>query len=251
MSKAIFYFFAILLWVPLFGLLYLSAIHQWSFPKLWGHSLFTFQHWKHIFGSEHQILEALQVSLVLGFFQMSITNIAGFLTSKFIMFHSKASILLSFSYYPFLITPLIFSFLLLYFFMQFNIAGSLFGVALVQFLLFYPFSVLLHASFWSKELKQLLFQATTLGATSYQVLIRLLLPMARPQLILGALICFLLSWFEYAVVHTIGMAKINTLTINTMIYFKEANPHLGAISALFLLLPYLFIILYFPKKSFQ
>lgn len=236
---------AVALLLPLLILLYLSVLRQWAFPALldvpW-----TTQQWTDA-ASAGGLLGSLLLSVGLSGGLAVLATGAGFAVSRQLMAHPRAKRLLSLAYYPYLIAPVILGVMLQYYFIRLGITGTLFGVACAQFLFVFPYAVLFFAAFWTPRVRDLEGQALTLGASRGQVLRQVLLPAARSWLALCAFQCFLLSWFEYGMTQYVGIGKVGTLTVRTMQYIKEANPHLAAVAACMMLLP----LLLFPLLNRQ
>ncbi|MCB0682427.1 MAG: ABC transporter permease subunit, partial [Saprospiraceae bacterium] len=111
-----------------------------------------------------------------------------------------------------------------------------------QVLFVFPYGLLFLSTFWNDRLKQTAFQATTLGASSWQLYRSVLIPMARPWLFICFVQCFLISWFEYGITQLIGVGKVPTLTIRTMQYVREADPHQAALASCLMVLPVLLLL---------
>jgi putative spermidine/putrescine transport system permease protein len=236
---------ALCLLLPLLILLYLSVLRQWAFPALldvpW-----TMQQWTDA-ASAGGLLGSLLLSVALSGSLAVLATAAGFVISRQLMSHPRAKILLSLAYYPYLIAPVILGVMLQYYFIRLGITGTLSGVMLAQFLFVFPYAVLYFAAFWTPRIRDMEGQSLTLGATQGQTFRRVLLPAARSWLALCAFQCFLLSWFEYGMTQYVGIGKVGTLTVRTMQYIKEANPHLAAVAACMMLLP----LLLFPLLNRQ
>lgn len=238
---------AVALLLPLAMLLYLSVLRQWAFPQL-ADVPWTGQQWATAW-SAGGLVGSLGLSLLLSGGLAVVATALGFVVSRQVMAHTRARLLLSLAYYPYLIAPVILGVMLQYYFIRLGISGTLTGVALAQFLFVFPYAVLFFAAFWTPRIRDMEGQALTLGASSRQVLRQVLLPAARPWMAICLFQCFLLSWFEYGMTQYVGIGKVGTLTVRTMQYIKEANPHLAAVAACMMLLP----LLLFPllNRQFQ
>jgi putative spermidine/putrescine transport system permease protein len=240
----------LLIILPIISLLYLSVVRQWEYPLLFNFSL---QHWRSFLTGDDPILSSLLLSIEIALGIASSATIVGFLISRRI---ARAPGLLQMAYYPYLIAPVIFGVMLQYFFIRMNLTGSLWGVILAQMLFIFPYSILLFATFWNDRVSQTIFQASTLGASDIQVIVKIVFPMARPWIILSFIQCFLISWFEFGITQVIGVGKVQTLTIITMRYVQEANPHLAALASLFMVIPVIILLvinrhLFLKRMSFS
>lgn len=171
-----------------------------------------------------------------------LATLFGYFISRQLLFDKNQSRFIQLAFYPYLIAPVILGAMLQFYFVRFNLTGTTLGVFIAQAFFIFPYSVLLLSTFWNDKIRQLAFQAKSLGATDRQVNQQVLFPMARPWILLSLVQCFLISWFEYGITQYIGVGKVETLTIRAMNFVKEANPHQAALSACLMILPVLLIL---------
>ncbi len=228
--------------LPLFAVLYLSLVEYWSFPVLF-RADFTGRWWGDLLQGRNPLLYSLGLSLGLSAGISVLATVFGFLSSRFLLFGRGREAWVRLAFYPYLIAPVVLGFMLQFYFVRMGLTGTLAGVFLAQALFVMPYSVLLLSTFWTEEVRQLAAQAQSLGASSAQVNRTILLPMARPWILLCLVQCFLISWFEYGITQLIGLGKVETLTIQAMNYTREASPHLGALSACLMIFPVLLLLL--------
>ncbi len=236
MKKGVYILMAVLLVLPLVAMVYLSMVSNWGFPKIWNVE-FTFRYWQQAFAGQNGLGHSFALSLMLSFTIATSAAVFGFFISKLLLFDSTRGGLLKLAFYPYLIAPVVFGAMLQFYFIRMGLAGSFAGVLLAQILFVFPYAVLLQSTFWNARIKQIAFQATTIGASGRQLLRGILIPMARPWLAICFVQCFLISWFEYGITELIGVGKVETLTISVMRFVREANPHYAALSACLMVLP--------------
>lgn len=225
---------------PLLTIVYLSLVTAWSYPRLWD-VRWGLEHWEGLASTGLALHRNLLTSLLLAM-SMSLAGAAfGYRISKALLFEKERIGWLQLSLYPYLMAPVVLGSMLQYYFLKWGLMGSFWGVLLAQALFILPFSVLLMASFWTERVRMMAWQAVTLGAGARQLDRQLLLPLARPWLALTMVQCFVVSWFEYGITQVIGLGKVETLTIKTMHFVKEANPHLAALAGCLLLGPLLLL----------
>lgn len=216
-------------------------VSAWSYPQLWS-ARFTTNNWLGLFRADNPLLHSLLLSLSVSVTIAVTATVFGFTVSKQLLFSEKYQKWVRLAFYPYLIAPVVLGSMLQFYFVRLGLTGTLGGVLLAQALFILPYSVLLIATFWSDRVRQLAFQASSLGASSWQVNRTVLLPLARPWLVLCLVQCFLISWFEYGITRVIGVGKVPTLTIQAMHFVKEANPHQGALAACLMILPVLLVL---------
>ena len=181
--------------LPLLTIGYLSVATQWTFPKLW-QGPFTMQYWSGLIQSGNALAASLALSLGVSITIAGSATVFGFVVSKQLAFGAKTRGLLRLAYFPYLIAPVVFGSMLQFYFVRLGLTGSIAGVWLAQVLFVFPYGLLFLSTFWNDRLKQTAFQATTLGASSWQLYRSVLIPMARPWLFICFVQCFLISWFE-------------------------------------------------------
>jgi len=232
-KKSLYLVLVTVLVLPVVVMLYLSVVNQWSFPKIFDVSI-SWRLWADFFSGNTSMLKSVLLSLFLSTIIASTATFFGFFVSQQL---SDRPLFIKLSYFPYLIAPVVFGAMLQFYFTLLGLTGSVWGVLLAQVLFVFPYSVLLFSTFWNESVRQTAFQSTTLGATTWEVFSTVLFPMAQPWLYLCFLQCFLISWYEYGITQLIGIGKVETLPIKTMLFIKEANPHLAALSACIMVFP--------------
>lgn len=237
---------AVTLLFPVAFLLLLSLSVGWVFPEVLPESL-TFNRWLSLLTGNNALFGSLMLSLLIALSVATISTFGGFYTSKQLAYHHKRSLWMRLSYFPFVLSPIIYAALLYYYFIRGGLSGNVIGVILGQILIAYPYSVILFSGFWSDRLQNMEQLVHTLGGSSWQTYRRVLLPMAQGLLLVCFFQTFLISWFEYGLTTLIGVGKVQTLTLKVFQYINEANFYNAAMSSSLLVLPPI-ILLYFNKK---
>lgn len=231
---------------PVAFLLLLSISVGWIFPEVLPESL-TFQRWISLAGGNNDLFRSLILSLAIAFSVATLSTFGGFYTSKHLAYHHKRSLWMRLSYFPFVLSPIIYAALLYFYFIRAGLSGNAIGVILGQLLIAYPYSVILFSGFWSDRIQNMENLVQTLGGNRWQTYRRVFLPMAQGLLLVCFFQTFLISWFEYGLTTLIGVGKVQTLTLKVFQYINEANFYNAAVSSSLLVLPPI-ILLYFNKK---
>lgn len=239
---------AITLLFPVAYLIVLSLAGTWIFPQVLPRS-FAIERWIILFAGGNDLFSSLVLSLFIAFSVALIATFSGFFTSKYLAYHSSRSFWMRLSYFPFVLSPVIYAAVLYYYFIQMDLSGNFSGVILAQLLITYPYSVILFSGFWSKRMQHMEQLVQTLGGNRWDTYRRVLLPMAQGLLLVCFFQTFLISWFEYGLTTIIGVGKVQTLTLKVFQYINEANFYNAALSSSLLVLPPI-ILLYFNKKYF-
>ncbi|TYP93642.1 putative spermidine/putrescine transport system permease protein [Fodinibius salinus] len=231
---------------PVLYLLVLSLADSWIFPQLLPEAL-TLKRWGTLVGGANNLWGSLLLSLIIAFTVATVSTICGFFTSKHLAYHPNRSLWMRLSYFPFVLSPVIYAAVLYYYFIRLGLSGSIMGVILGQLLIAYPYSVILFSGFWSKRMLHIEKLVQTLGGHRWQTYRRVLLPMAQGLLLVCFFQTFLISWFEYGLTTIIGVGKVQTLTLKVFQYINEASFYNAALSSSLLVLPPI-ILLYFNKR---
>jgi len=231
---------------PVAFLLLLSISDSWIFPEVLPESL-TFERWISLMNGNTDLFSSLILSLGIAFSVATISTFGGFYVSKHLAYHPKRNLWMRLSYFPFVLSPIIYAALLYFYFIRAGLTGNMLGVILGQLLIAFPYSVILFSGFWSKRIQNMEQLVKTLGGSRWQTYRRVFLPMAQGLLLVCFFQTFLISWFEYGLTTLIGVGKVQTLTLKVFQYINEANFYNAALSSSLLVLPPI-ILLYFNKK---
>jgi putative spermidine/putrescine transport system permease protein len=235
---------------PLVFLLILSFGKQWFYPHILPNIWQTSQ-WESLFSPSFQLTKSLGLSLLLSISVGLVSTITAFYFSKKIAYSYSKTTWLSLAYVPYLLSPIIFAVLIHFYFLKIGLSGSLFGVIIAQFLICFPFGIIICSTFWTSQIQSLENLSSTLGGSTTQTLKRVLLPLAKSTLLLCFFQCFLISWFEYGLTHFIGAGKVKTLTVSVFAYVNEANPFLAALAGFLLILPSVLLLLVNKRLIFK
>jgi putative spermidine/putrescine transport system permease protein len=231
---------------PFLFLPVLSIGSNWSYPHLLSDQV-DLSNWLTLLSAHSSLLYGLFLSLVISLSVGSMSTALGFITSRSVAFHRRNSQLLFVAYLPYVLSPVVYSACIYFFFVKAQLTGKMGGVILAQFLIAYPFSVIFFSGYWSNRLKSMEELAATLGANTVQTFFRVLVPVSKSMLLVCFFQTFLISWFEYGLTTIIGVGKIQTLTIKVYQYVNEANPHFAAVASCLLIAPPA-ILLWFNKQ---
>lgn len=230
--------------LPFAYLLVLAAAGDWRYPLVLPES-WTLDHVEQLFGSGLPGAAGLSifisVAVALG------ATVAGYWTARSIAKDPRRKRLLAMAYFPYALSPVVYASCLQYYFVWSNLSGTVPGVIISQFLIVFPFAVILLVNHWDEKLMALEQLAYTLGSSSWQAMRRVLLPVSKDMLLLCFFQCFLISWFEYGLTSVIGVGKVQTLTLKVFQYIGESNASLAALSSCLLIFPP--VILLWINKS--
>ncbi len=231
---------------PFGYLVLLSLAAEWRFPDLLP-GYFGLANWRAIWASEVGLLSSFSISILISLSVATISTLSGFLISRSVAYHPRKRLLTLITYFPYLLAPVVLAVCLSFFFLKLGLMGNVTGVIVAQLMIAFPYSLIFFSSFWSERTKRFEELVLTLGGTSIQAYVKVLLPLAKGMLLICFFQTFLISWFEYGLTLIIGVGKVQTLTIKVFLFIKEANFYYGALSCCLLIFPPV-VLLYLNKK---
>lgn len=227
--------------LPFGYLLLLSLATGWRFPAL-GPDGLTGAHWTNLGSAGGNWVASAATSLLLATLVGLASTLAGFLTARQLAAHPRRRLWLALAYFPYAFSPVIYAHCLKFFFNVSDLSGSIPGVLLAQFILTYPFAMLLFFNHFDHRLYAMEKLTYTLGGTARAAFWRVLVPVSGPVLLICFFQTFLISWFEYGLTSVIGLGQVRTLTIAVYQYIGEANPFVAALASCLVILPPLVLL---------
>jgi putative spermidine/putrescine transport system permease protein len=143
---------------------------------------------------------------------------------------------------PTVIPPLAIGMGLNILFLRIGLAGTILGVVLAHIIPTLPYSILTLSGAFARFDENYEFQALALGASPWQVFLKVTLRMMAPSLVVATLFAFLISWSQYLLTLLIGGGQIITLPILLFSAASGGNPSTIAILSLLFIAPPIVVI---------
>jgi putative spermidine/putrescine transport system permease protein len=199
-----------------FGVLMVwSFSTRWFYPQLWP-AQWGLRAWQYVFGiAGTQILAGLFQSMLVALVTAGISVAIGVPAGRALglyNFKGKDSISVMLML-PVIVPPLCVAMGLHLWFIRLGLADSVAGVVLVHLTFCLPYSVFVMWGVFSNYNPDYEYQARSLGANSWQILTRVMLPLTLPGIMVAGLFSFLLSWSQYLGTLIIGGGRVITLPI--------------------------------------
>ncbi len=236
MKHSIAWLLSLMLVLPLAALAVLSAARQWRYPALWP-SAFDMQHWQLLLRLDGDLPEALLRSFGIAAMVALLGTVGGLFTSEQIARHPARSRLLAFAVLPFAVSPVVLALSLQDAFLRLQLAGTVTGVILAQTLFAYAYATLLLNTLWTSRMNGLSELAGSLGASRWQIWIRVRWPIGGAIIGVCLFQTFLMSWFDFALARLVGSGQVTTLPVQVFDYFGAGDLRLAAAAGLLLMLP--------------
>lgn len=227
--------------MPFVYLFLLSMASEWRFPDLLPHGL-SLSHWIDLGSAGGNWGASFMVSLLIALSVASCATVCGFLTAWQLAWHPRRQLWMLLAYFPYAFSPVIYAHCLKFFFNVSHLSGSIPGVVLAQFILTYPFAILLFFNHFDHTLRSMEHLTYTLGGSVSTVFWKVLAPVSRTVLLICFFQTFLISWFEYGLTSVIGLGLVRTLTIGVYQYIGESNIYVAALASCLVSLPPLLLL---------
>ncbi|PJB13166.1 MAG: ABC transporter permease [Flavobacteriales bacterium CG_4_9_14_3_um_filter_40_17] len=245
-KKILPYLFMLSIGFTLVFLLMLSLGRRWSFPNILPEA-WSFANWMFFQQSDAPLFQTFFLSMAISLVVSAVVSTLAFVVSKEIAYSKNRNTFLLLAYIPYLLSPVIMAVIFQYYFIITNLTGTFLGVVIAQFLIAFPFGVIIYVNFWNKQMQELEALSYTLGGSRWQTFRKVLLPLSKNAMLLCFFQVFLISWFEYGLTNLIGVGKIKTLTVSVFNFINEANIFYAALACCLLVFPPM-ILLYINKR---
>jgi putative spermidine/putrescine transport system permease protein len=145
---------------------------------------------------------------------------------------------------PIIVPPLCVAMGLHLWFLKLGLAETFWGVVLVHLTFCLPYTVFVMWGMFSNYNPEFEDQARSLGATSWSIITRVMLPLTLPGIIVAGLFSFLLSWSQYLSTLIIGGGRVTTLPILLFALMGSGDrPVAAAVSIVFVAPAFLALLL--------
>ncbi len=245
-AAILFPFLVVILW---------SFSARWFYPQLWPEQ-WGLRAWQYIFGvAGSQIISGLGQSILVALATAVISIVIGVPAGRALgLYNFRGKDLISVMLMlPVIVPPLCVAMGLHLWFIKLGLAETFIGVVLVHLTFCLPYSVFVMWGVFSNYNPDYENQARSLGATTWKIISRVMLPMTLPGIIVAGLFSFLLSWSQYLSTLIIGGGRITTLPILLFALMGSGDrPMAAAVSILFVapaFLALLFSARYLGGKS--
>jgi putative spermidine/putrescine transport system permease protein len=236
--------------LPPIVLLYFSLTTRWPLPNLLPFG-FDLQAWLGVLFGSSGLLKATMLSALIAFPVAFLSTTLGFITARALNLSRHKEGLMFWALIPFAMSPVILSLCLLYLFLGLNLVGSVGGVFIAQMISSFAYAVIFFTAFWSVKARHLEELVYTLGGTTRQAFLRVLIPASKGPLAFCFFQTFLLSWFQYGLPLVIGAGKVQTLPIKVFAFLGESSPHYASMAAVLLIIPPVLLLLFNRKYLFE
>jgi putative spermidine/putrescine transport system permease protein len=239
------------LFLPFLPLVVWSVAKGWYFPQLVPQQ-WTGAHWAAVVAPSSRVLQGFLQSLVVAGLSTALALAVGLPAGRalgLMEFPGKGAIKLVLLL-PIIVSPLATLMGIQFVLIRLGLNSTLAGVVLVHLLPTIPYMTLVLSSVYANFDTGYEAQARSLGASPYQVLWRVTLPLVAPGIVVGALFAFLISWNEFLLTFFVGGGRVMTLPMILFTALQGGNTGLTAAIAVTSVIPAL-IFLLFSSRALQ
>ena len=200
---------------PFLVLVLWSFSARWFYPQLWPDQ-WGLRAWQYIIGvAGSQIISGLVQSILVALATAVVSIGVGVPAGRALgLYNFKGKDLISVMLMlPVIVPPLCVAMGLHLWFIKLGLAETFIGVVLVHLTFCLPYSIFVMWGVFSNYNPDYENQARSLGASSWKIVLRVMLPLTLPGIIVAGLFSFLLSWSQYLSTLIIGGGRITTLPI--------------------------------------
>ncbi len=240
---------------PFLVLVLWSFSARWFYPQLWPDQ-WGLRAWQYIIGvAGSQIISGLVQSILVALATAVVSIGVGVPAGRALgLYNFKGKDLISVMLMlPVIVPPLCVAMGLHLWFIKLGLAETFIGVVLVHLTFCLPYSIFVMWGVFSNYNPDYENQARSLGASSWKIVLRVMLPLTLPGIIVAGLFSFLLSWSQYLSTLIIGGGRITTLPILLFALMGSGDrPVAAAVSIVFVapaFLALLFSARYLGGKS--
>ncbi|NJL45066.1 MAG: ABC transporter permease [Leptolyngbyaceae cyanobacterium SM2_3_12] len=230
------------LFLPFLPLVIWAFAQGWYFPQLVPQS-WTLENWAAVLSPGSRVIQGFLQSLVIAGLSTALALVVGLPAGRalgLMEFPGKGAIKL-FLLLPIIVSPLATLMGIQYVLIRLGLNGTLAGVVLVHLLPTLPYMTLVLSSVYANFDPGYEIQARSLGASPWQVLWRITLPLVAPGVVVGALFAFLISWNEFLLTFFIGGGRVLTLPMVLFTSLQGGNTGLTAAIAVTSVIPALVV----------
>ncbi len=230
--------------LPFLTLVITSLSRGWFWPHLLPPT-FTFEHWRTLAdGSPTRLLPATLSSLGLAVGTGALAATLAFPMGRAMArLHGwRRFVAAGCAFLPVAVPPLVLGVGLQFFFLWAGLGGTHRGVLLAHLIPAAGYVSLFFLGIFSVHDDRLEAEARTLGATPWQTLTRITLPVFRRPLLEGFVLGFLVSWAQVPLTLLIGQGVVPALPLEVLSYLQAGQDPRAATGALLLVLPPLLLM---------
>jgi len=235
--------------LPFLVLLLWSLAQQWFFPDLWPQH-WGLRAWRYVFSTVGaQVVTALGQSLAVATVTALLAVVIGLPAGRALGLYDFPgkdlfAVLLTL---PVIVPPLCVAMGLHLWFIRLGLAESYLGVVAVHLTFCLPYAVFVLWGVFANYNRDFEHQARSLGASTWDVMTRVMLPLVMPGIVVAGLFAFLLSWAQYLSTLIIGGGRLITLPVLLFALVGSGDRPVAAAVSLVFVLP-AFVALIFSAR---
>lgn len=219
--------------LPLLIVVLWSFTQQWPFPNLIP-EVIGLRGYRYLFSPEAKTLSTLASSVCLSSCVMFITLMISLPAAKaFGCYQFKGKKMLYYFFLmPLIVPPLTVAMGIHVAFIRLGLANSCLGVVLVHLISGLPYAVRILTGVYELMGEQMEMQAKVLGASKFQTLRHVTLPLLAPALVSSGSLVFIISFSQYFITFLIGGGRVVTFAMVMFPYIQSGDRMMASVYSL-------------------
>ncbi len=233
----------VVLFLPFLPLLIWSVAQGWYSPQVIPEQ-WSLQAWQDVMSGSSKVGTGFVQSLGIAGLSTALSLVVGLPAGRALglyEFRGKA-LLKIILLLPIIVSPLATLMGIQFVLIRLRLLGTLAGVVLVHLMPTIPYMTLVLGSVYANFDRGFEVQARSLGASPWQVLHQVTLPIITPGVMVGALFAFLISWNEFLLTFFVGAGRVFTMPMVLFTILQGGNNGLKAAIAIMSILPALIFL---------
>lgn len=223
-SRVVFIALVLAIVLPMINLAIWTFAGRWAWPDLFP-SVFTLRGLEEIFARKAEITQLLVTSIGISVTVAILATLIGLLTARAIVFYEfKGKKLVYFlSFLPFLIPSTVFAMGIHVKFIRWGLGDSVSGVIIAHLICSLPYAVRLLIDGCAAAGNRLEEQAMVLGASDFQILTRVTIPVLAPVLLSSLSMTYIVSFSQYFLTLLIGGGSVKTFAVVMVPFLQNGD----------------------------
>jgi putative spermidine/putrescine transport system permease protein len=247
-SKIIFFLFVLAGCSPIILLSLLTVSSSWNYPELLPQA-FSIKGLNYVLFNNLETFKAIVTTLIIGLFSSLLTIAVSIPTARALVLYNfkgrkfiRLLVLL-----PLIVPSITVTTGVQISMIRAGLSGTLLGVSIIHMAFSLPYAIRILVNVFEIVGDSAEKQASTLGASSFQIFRNITLPMIMPGILSAFTICFTISLSQYVTTFLIGGGRIITIPILLIPYIQSGEVQAAAIYSLLFIVTALLSLVFIER----
>jgi len=233
LNKGIFYLFVLASCTPLILLLLLTISASWPYPRMMP-KILSLNYIEYVFISNNHTFKAIICSLIIALLTTLGTLLIAIPTARALTLYRfkgknffKTLVLL-----PLIVPTITITTGIHISMIRYGLSGTFLGVTIIHIIFTLPYAIKILINVFEIVGDKYEKQASTLGATSFQIFTGITIPMIMPGILSASIISFIISLSQYITTFFIGGGEIITIPMLFIPYIQSGEIQVASVYSL-------------------